>query len=247
MTADARGCAVAPFGEPCTPFLYPRSRLMIFAKAPVAGQAKTRLAPVLGAAGAASLHARLVRDTVGRMVHARLCPVELWVSPGTGHPLFAALAAEFGVRVLAQRGADLGARMAHALGTALAGADAAVLIGTDCPGLGSGQVRAALSSMGEADAVLGPVEDGGYVLLGLREAAEALFTDMPWSTAAVAQETRRRMAALGWRWRELPLLWDLDRPEDLARLDAGWLDAAAGPDASGWRLRRVESALRRYR
>jgi hypothetical protein len=65
------------------------------------------------------------------------------------------------------------------------------------------------------DAVLGPAVDGGYVLLGLRRAESALFTDMPWGGDRVAEITRERMAALGWRWRELPALRDVDRPEDL--------------------------------
>jgi glycosyltransferase A (GT-A) superfamily protein (DUF2064 family) len=67
----------------------------------------------------------------------------------------------------------------------------------------------------ETDAVLGPAEDGGYVLLGLRHAAPALFRDMPWGEESIAALTRERMRELGWRWRELPALRDLDRPEDL--------------------------------
>jgi glycosyltransferase A (GT-A) superfamily protein (DUF2064 family) len=95
-----------------------------------------------------------------------------------------------------------------------------VLIGTDCPPLDGDYLARALAAMADRDAVLGPAEDGGYVLLGLWRAAPELFADMPWGTDRVAALTRQRMAALGWRWAELPMLWDLDRPEDLARYRA---------------------------
>ncbi|HKI81038.1 MAG TPA: DUF2064 domain-containing protein, partial [Pseudodesulfovibrio sp.] len=71
-----------------------------------------------------------------------------------------------------------------------------------------------------SDAVMAPAQDGGYVLLGLRRAAHGLFTDIPWGTGRVAAVTRRRMRELRWHWRELPLQWDVDRPEDLERLAA---------------------------
>jgi glycosyltransferase A (GT-A) superfamily protein (DUF2064 family) len=92
-----------------------------------------------------------------------------------------------------------------------------VLIGTDCPVLSGDYVAAALEALTKHDAVLGPAEDGGYVLLGLKRVGATLFSDIPWSTAQVASLTRTRMSALGWHWRELPTLWDLDRPRDLQR------------------------------
>jgi hypothetical protein len=74
---------------------------------------------------------------------------------------------------------------------------------------------------GGADAVVGPAEDGGYVLLGLRRMDKRLFEDMAWGTDRVLDQTRERLAVLGWRWQELETLWDVDRPEDLERLMSG--------------------------
>ena len=101
---------------------------------------------------------------------------------------------------------------------ALAGAPAAIVIGCDCPALTPGHLReAAVALVGGADAVLVPAEDGGYVLIGLGRVEASLFERIRWGESSVLAETRERLAALGWRWRELETLWDLDRPEDLAR------------------------------
>jgi glycosyltransferase A (GT-A) superfamily protein (DUF2064 family) len=94
------------------------------------------------------------------------------------------------------------------------------LIGCDCPALTPVYLREAAAALaGGNDAVLGPAEDGGYVLIGLARAPVVqLFEDIAWGTATVMQETRTRLARGHWRWRELEPLWDLDRPEDLWRL-----------------------------
>ncbi len=109
--------------------------------------------------------------------------------------------------------------MHHAAASALGDSDAVVLVGADCPGLGLDYMRRALDCLEQgADAVVGPAEDGGYVLLGLKRAAPELFHDMPWGSDQVLTKTRQRLRKLGWRWLELSVLWDLDRPEDLERL-----------------------------
>jgi rSAM/selenodomain-associated transferase 1 len=200
---------------------YPEAALVVMAKAPLPGRAKTRLIPALGAAGAARLQVELLRTVVGRLLRARLCPVQIWCEPDTGHPDFAALAGA-GARLETQHGADLGERMANAARKALDTARYAAIVGTDVPELDPAYAESALRALRAGrDAVLGPVEDGGYCLLGLRLVEDALFRDMAWSTASVAEETRRRLRALGWAFEELPMLWDVDRPEDLPRLD-GW-------------------------
>jgi len=202
---------------------FPQARILLFAKAPVPGACKTRLIPALGAVGAAALHRELLENTLARLVPAAIAPLSLWCLPDATHPAFQALAGHSGVSLHRQRGEDLGARMLHAAARALAEAEAVVLIGCDCPGLGPEQVASALATLLEppqCEAVLGPADDGGYVLLGLRRAAPGLFTDMPWGGDQVAAVTRERMAALGWRWRELAPLADVDRPEDLARYRA---------------------------
>jgi glycosyltransferase A (GT-A) superfamily protein (DUF2064 family) len=105
-----------------------------------------------------------------------------------------------------------------------AAAGPALVIGTDCPALTADHLRAAADALRDgADAVVIPVADGGYALIGTRSPQPALFSDMEWSTTTVMAETRNRLRALGLAWRELPALWDLDRPDDLDRLHAAGL------------------------
>ena len=195
-------------------------RILVFAKAPTPGQVKTRLAPALGARAAAELHRLLVARTLRTASAAAVGPVELWCTPDAQDDFFASCAKQFGLRLRDQGAGDLGARMARALANSLAEGSPALLIGCDCPVLTVEYLRdAAAACDGENQAVLGPAEDGGYVLIGLaRSPATQLFENMVWGTATVMQETRTRLASLGWRWIELATLWDVDRPEDLARL-----------------------------
>lgn len=195
----------------------PEARILIFAKAPEPGRVKTRLIPALGPRGAADLHAGLLEETVARLAAARIAPIELWCAPHPQAEPFPRLAAKHDLACYRQQGADLGERMAQAAADGLGRGAPVVLVGTDCPLLDGEYLARALAAMADCDGVLGPAEDGGYVLLGLRRAARELFADMPWGTDRVAALTRERMGMLGWRWAELPALWDLDRPEDLAR------------------------------
>ncbi len=209
---------------------FPDARLLIFAKAPVPGRAKTRLIPALGPEGAARLHAELLEATVQRFSKARLARIELWCTPNVEHPLFRRAAEQFDVALHTQRGADLGERMLNATTDAGRRARALALIGCDCPDLGAAEVGEALQTLltvgrvsdsgpglgAGLDAVLGPATDGGYVLLVLKQPESALFTAMPWGSDRVAECTREVFRRLGWRWRELDALRDLDRPEDLA-------------------------------
>ncbi|HEX3097174.1 MAG TPA: TIGR04282 family arsenosugar biosynthesis glycosyltransferase [Usitatibacter sp.] len=190
----------------------------MFAKAPVPGAVKTRLAGVLGADAAASLHAGLVRHALSTAVHARLGPVSLWCAPDTAHPFFARCAEEFGARLDPQRGDDLGARMRHAFERAWRDGARLLVIGADCPALAVAHLHAAAQALRGKDAVFVPAEDGGYVLVGLARPIEGVFEDVPWGTAAVMTRTRERLRAAGASWTELPPLWDVDRPDDYARL-----------------------------
>lgn len=190
--------------------------ILVFTKAPVAGEVKTRLIPMLGAQGAARLHEQLARHCITQASAAALCPVQLWCTPDTAHPFFIQCQKEFGVALHTQQGADLGARMAHALSTALNRVSYAVIIGTDCPDMTAHDLRAALDALQQGyDAVLGPAEDGGYVLLGLRRVALELFENIPWGTEQVLNITHARLKRLQWRCHELPARRDVDRPQDL--------------------------------
>jgi rSAM/selenodomain-associated transferase 1 len=195
--------------------------VIVFARAPQPGRAKTRLVPRLGQWGAARLQRRLVRRTLRVAQAARCGPVELHGTPRARQAFFVQCAREWGVALRAQRGRDLGQRMFHALARALRGRRAAILVGTDCAALQVRDLRLAARALaGGCDAVLSPAEDGGYPLIGLRRVSPRLFEDIPWGGGDVFARTAARLDRLGWRWRRLRTLWDVDRPEDLERLRA---------------------------
>lgn len=196
---------------------FPAARILLFAKAPVPGQVKTRLIPAVGAKRAAAIYQELLARMLTKVI-ADIAPVELWCAPDTGHGVFQAAARSPSVTLHTQVTGDLGQRMAYAAEQALARSASVLLVGGDCPVLESGHLCQALEWLAAgSDAVLGPAEDGGYVLLGLRKMDCQLFSDMPWGTGAVLDLTRQRLARQGRQWRELELLWDLDREADLQR------------------------------
>ena len=198
---------------------FPDARLLVFAKAPVPGQVKTRLAGQLGYRGAARLYRQMVDQTLARLTAGRYCPVELWCAPDRQHRFFASCQQDYGVSLKIQQGPDLGVRMSRALATALADCRYAVLIGGDCLSLTDDDLDAALTALRSGqDAVISPAEDGGYLLIGLRQAQPALFSGIRWSTSRVMTATRDRLHRAGLNWTELPTRWDIDRPADLRRL-----------------------------
>ena len=184
------------------------TRIIIFAKAPVPGEVKTRLIPALGAKGAAALAERMLADTCHEAVAAAVGPVELCLS-GVPRGLPA------GVALTDQGEGDLGERLWRAAARA---GPPLLLIGTDCPGLDRRRLRMAAESLGGHDAVLHPAEDGGYALLGLNKLAPSLFAGMAWSTNTVACDTIARVKALGWSLHVGDTLRDIDEPEDLVHL-----------------------------
>ena len=193
-------------------------RVLVLAKAPRPGAVKTRLAPLLGAEGAAALHARLVKHTLKTAARAALGPLELPGDPADDDFL-RYCATQFGAALLAQSSGDLGNRMQAAFERALAHGGRAILVGSDCPALTPRHLRLAAKALDQGhDAVFTPTEDGGYALIGLARCDARLFRDIPWSTEGVMAETRRRIADLGWSGLELDTLWDVDRPEDWERL-----------------------------
>ena len=182
--------------------------IVVFAKAPSPGHAKTRLIPSLGAWGAARLQARLTAAALRTARAARCGPVELHVT---------ARHASFDGEVRVQRGADLGERMYRAIARGLRRHRSVILIGTDCPALEPADLRRAARLLaGACDAVLAPAEDGGYALIGLKRAKRELFEGIAWGGPRVYGDTVKKLA--GYRWRALRTVWDVDRPEDLQRL-----------------------------
>ena len=194
-------------------------QIAIMAKAPIPGLAKTRLIPALGASGAARLQRCLTRMTVACALDAQLGDVTIWCAPDSEHRFFRALRRTTGVTLLNQSSGDLGERM-HTAFCLQCARGPVLVIGTDCPALRPAHLRnAARALIAGDDAVFYPAEDGGYVLVGLQAPQPTLFAEMAWSTSRVMSDTRARALAQGLRVRECETLWDVDLPEQLARLN----------------------------
>ena len=204
----------------------PRVDIAVFARAPVAGQAKTRLIPRLGAAGAARLQRQLTERSLARAGSVRGARVTLWTTEDDADARALANAARASVRL--QHGNDLGARMSNAFAETADGNRPMLLIGTDCPAQTVADLEAAIAALQDADAVLQPAEDGGYVLIGMNRSHPALFERVAWGSATVLATTRARAAEHRLRLAELPTCWDLDRGADLDRaLALGLVDLPA--------------------
>lgn len=197
--------------------------LMVFAKAPIAGYAKTRLAPALGHDGAARLASRMLEHTLASALESTLGQVELCCSPDTRHPQFQLAASNPAVTLTDQGDGDLGQRMQHAFTRGLARHRSVILTGTDAPALDAAVLRQAAAALLEHDAVFAPAADGGYALVGLSRLALGLFDGIDWSTSQVMAQTRSRASTMGLTLYELSSVHDVDEPNDLVHIPAGWL------------------------
>lgn len=203
--------------------------VIVMAKAPRAGLAKTRLAPQLSAAGAARLAAVMLRHALCAAADAGLGPVVLCAAPDEHDAQLQAAAGEVAATLWPQGDGDLGARLSRAAERGLTQADALLLMGTDAPALDAAMLRSAAQALLQHDAVLVPAADGGYVLLGLRRTAPALFEGIAWSTAEVLEQTRQALRGLGWSHTELATVHDVDEPADLVHVPSGWWAEAGLP------------------
>lgn len=199
------------------------TRIIIFAKAPLAGFAKTRLIPALGPEGAAKLARRMLHQTLTSAVGAAVGPVELCVTPVITSPAWLGVDVPQEVEVSAQGDGDLGARLARAAQRALEQDGTVLLIGTDCVEMSAPLLRKAAAALKCKDAAIYPAADGGYALLGLARFAPSLFEDIAWSTDSVAFETIGRIGQLGWTLEVGAPLHDIDESYDLRRVPVNWL------------------------
>ena len=190
--------------------------LLIFARAPVAGAANTRLAPLLGEQGAAQLQRELIALRVQQFADSA-CEVVLCCSPDTRHPVFQQHHVNDGVSLFAQQGENLGLRMQHAMTAFLQHYDKVVLIGTDAPATGVTEVERALQHLDDCDVVLQGAEDGGYTLIAMRRMHPVCFHTIPWGSERVLARTRANLVAAGIRWQELETGWDIDTAENYQR------------------------------
>ncbi len=197
-------------------------RIVIFAKAPAPGLAKTRLIPALGTAGSARLARQLINHTVAQALDAAIGPVEICVTPDEPHDSWEDLTLPSALHWSVQGDGDLGQRMARAAQRVIEQGESILLIGTDCPQLTAEVLRLAAAVLTQYDTCLVPVSDGGYGLLGLNHYIPTLFSDIPWSTASVAALTQQRILEAGLSLKPLPTLHDIDEPQDLQWLPLHW-------------------------
>jgi uncharacterized protein len=196
-----------------------RIAVAVMAKAPRAGAVKTRLCPPLSPDDAAALYDCFLRDKVTQLRTLAGATGVVAFTPDDSRRLFEEIAPGF--QLIAQRGADLGSRLLNCLGALLReGYDGAIAVDSDTPTLPIDYLRQAVEvlSWPTTDVVVGPSDDGGYYLIGVRHAWPALFEAMPWSTPHVLPETLRRAEAKGLRVECLPAWFDVDTAEDLQRL-----------------------------
>ncbi|MEK8079802.1 TIGR04282 family arsenosugar biosynthesis glycosyltransferase [Pseudomonas sp. XK-1] len=192
--------------------------LHMLARAPVPGRVKTRLIPALGREGACDLQ-RLLLERALQLPGEGFSERFLWLDDEADKHL-QVLAEKLGWTLVEQPAGDLGERMRRIATLGLAGSDGVILIGNDCPALDGDYLGSACAALQNQSVVIGPAEDGGYVLLGLRRITSSLFSEMPWGTEQVLSMTQERLLQLDWSHHLLPTLWDVDRPEDLPRLAA---------------------------
>ena len=196
--------------------------LVIFAKAPIPGQVKTRLCPPLTPDEAATLHGSFVLDILERTkaaVAKLKLPIDRYLAcaPSVTHVFFKILEERQGVKLIDQVGDDLGARMNRTFKTLFAqGYRQVFLMGTDVPTLPLDHFKQALTSLEKHDLALGPAFDGGYYLIGLKRPAPELFADIPWSTDQVLRLTQEKATGIGLKvsliqpWRDVDTLADLE-------------------------------------
>jgi hypothetical protein len=195
-----------------------RKCLIIFTRYPEPGKTKTRLIPVLGAEGAATLQRQMTEQKLAQVRELQAAyPVSVEVHFTGGNEQL--MQSWLGSSLIYQRQSegDIGCRMASAFQASFeAGMNNVVLIGIDCPDLNAQLMAEAFQALHQHDLVLGPAVDGGYYLIGLRRLIPELFTGIRWSTAEVLPETLRIAHRLELAVAKLRLLSDVDRPEDLS-------------------------------
>ena len=200
-------------------FQFPGCRIILFAKAPVLGKVKTRLEPELGQKGSLELHKAMTRRIITLLDSIKLAPWDLWLSSGERNEVFLGQCKD--AEIFLQKGNDLGQKMANASlhSFARVGVESVLIIGSDCPAFDAEYLVSAIKALEKGyDVVLGPAEDFGYILIGLNAPYVELFEGVAWGSEKVLKQTLAKVRELNLNLLLLDALWDVDRPQDLARL-----------------------------
>ena len=186
--------------------------LIIFVKAPRPGTVKTRLAREIGEAAACAAYCRMVNDLRSNL--ARLEPVEIRFTPDDARKDVVQWLRP-GWRLAPQGVGELGTRLQAAFAQAFAsGSKRVVVIGSDCPTVTASDIELGWNELQAHDLVIGPAQDGGYWLIGLRSARPRLFQEINWSTSTVLVETLKRAEAAGLKVKLMRQRSDIDSPAD---------------------------------
>lgn len=188
--------------------------LFVFTRFPTPGKTKTRLIPALGEQGAANLQKQMTEHILSQLQTLQQLTIQVHFTGGTASDMGNWLGNT--LTVIRQSDGDLGARLIDALQQGFnAGLQRIVIVGSDCPQLGTAHITEAFTRLQTHDVVIGPATDGGYYLIGLNILQTALFEDIPWGgdrvfavTKAIAHQQNLSIALL-------TALSDIDRPEDL--------------------------------
>ncbi len=190
--------------------------LQVFAKAPVKGQVKTRLISDLGEDGAYEVYRQLLEKSLTLATQSNY-RTELWCHPSQQHAYFQQAAIDHPLTLNDQYGNDLGERMRFAMQNGLQVNDAVVLIGCDCPVLTEKYIAQTYDALRFVDVVLGPAEDGGFVLIGCKKTHYLMFKNVIWGKSSVLDSTLDSLQQCGLSHRLLPTLWDVDILSDYTR------------------------------
>jgi len=198
-------------------FKHTDTAILVFCKAPIAGQVKTRLMPQLSAEQAVNVHELLTEQILSLLTNDPLCHVQLWCSPDTQHSFFAHCTQNYAVSLHPQQGEDLGERMYHAICKALETSNKVLLIGCDCPSLTIEDIEIAINALDNDCVVFSPAEDGGYVMVAMTKPHPELFLDLSWGHEKVLENSLQRAGNNDLTIVKTKLQWDVDDINDLIR------------------------------
>ncbi len=190
-------------------------RLIIFTRYPQIGKTKTRMIPALGKDGAAKLQRRLTEHTLMNVENLSNINLQVHFSEGNQQLMQEWLGDN--LEYIEQVQGDLGLKMQSAFEASFKNKmRRVVIIGIDCPDVNNDLINEAFTKLEEVDLVLGPAADGGYYLIGLSRLIPELFININWGTSEVFRQTQKVVSTLALKYYHLPILADVDRPEDLS-------------------------------
>ena len=198
--------------------LYDDSVILLYAKAPIEGKVNTRLIADIGIQAATKLQHDLIHQRLSMLTKANLCDVRLMCAPSRQDKIFLQCEKQYPVTLFDQTGDDLGERMFNGVSIALQQYKYCIVIGTDAPALDELRIKQVIEALHDnADVVIVPAEDGGYVLIAMHQAHKFLFEEISWGSADVMQQTRSKLNEKNVSFEELASCWDIDRFEDYQR------------------------------